>query len=152
VYPKFFSWNNSTSQIVDAARERNLGMPGFAISEIKQKFPSLKDFKIGILGITYRPGVKEVALSGALKLLELLKVEGAFVYGDDPLLTSNEISDLGFDGNGLPSDLDGLILHTAHSSYQDHDFDNFKELNFFFDGRQSHSFLKHQNRFQYFSI
>jgi UDP-N-acetyl-D-glucosamine dehydrogenase len=152
VYPKFYSWVNSESQIAQAARDRNLSMPINAINQIKEIHKDLNGLKIGVLGITYRPGVKEVALSGALVLLELLKSEGAYVFGDDPFLNQEEITALGFDNSRLPDDLDGLILHTAHSIYQDFDFSLFKKLAFFYDGRNSHAFLKHQDKFNYFSI
>ncbi len=152
VYPKFYSWGNTESQIVDAARERNSSMPVFALNQIKDEFSSLVNYKIGVLGITYRPGVKEVALSGALALLKLLKEEGASVYGDDPLLTSGEILLLGFEGSSIPENVDGLILHTAHSTYQDLKLERYKNLKFFFDGRNSHSALRNQSNFSYISI
>jgi nucleotide sugar dehydrogenase len=152
VYPKFYSWVNSESQIAQAARDRNLSMPMNAINQIKEIHKDLNGMKIGILGITYRPGVKEVALSGALVLLELLKSEGAYVYGDDPLLNQKEITTLGFDNSSLPDDLDGLILHTAHSIYQDFNFTSFQKLAFFYDGRNSHTILKQQDKFVYLSI
>lgn len=152
IYPKFYSWGNSESQIVNAARERNSSMPTFALNQIKNEFSSLGNFKVGVLGITYRPGVKEVALSGALQLLKLLKEEGASVYGDDPLLTSEEILQLGFEGSSIPENVDGLILHTAHSVYQDLELDGYKNLKFFFDGRNSHTALRNQHNFSYFNI
>jgi nucleotide sugar dehydrogenase len=152
IYPMFYSWGNAESQIVTAARERNSSMPTFAVNQIKNEFSSLGNYKIGVLGITYRPGVKEVAMSGALELLKLLKEEGASVYGDDPLLTSGEILELGFEGSSIPENIDGLILHTAHASYQDMELDGYKKLKFFFDGRNSHSALRNQNIFSYISI
>ena len=152
IYPKFYSWGNAESQIVTAARERNSSMPTFALNQIKNEFSSLGNYKIAVLGITYRPGVKEVALSGALELLKLLKEEGASVYGDDPLLTSGEIMNLGFEGSSIPENVDGLILHTAHPAYQDLKLEGYKNLKFFFDGRNSHSALRNQNIFSYISI
>ncbi len=152
IYPKFYSWGNAESQIVDAARERNSIMPTFALSQIKNEFSNLGQYKIGVLGITYRPGVKEVALSGALELLKLLKDEGASVYGDDPLLTSEEILQLGFDSGSIPETVDGLILHTSHVAYEDLELEKYKNLKFFFDGRNSHAALRNQNAFSYFSI
>jgi nucleotide sugar dehydrogenase len=152
VYPKFYSWVNSESQIAQAARDRNLSMPINAINQIKEIHKDLQGMKIGVLGITYRPGVKEVALSGALVLLKLLKDEGAYVYGDDPLLNHAEITTLGFDDCQIPDDLDGLILHTAHAIYQELNFTQFKKLAFFYDGRNSHTFLKQQGTFNYLSI
>ena len=52
----------------------------------------LKNLRIGVLGITYRPGVKEAAFSGAIDLLTFLKLEGATVLGLDPFYSEIEIA------------------------------------------------------------
>ena len=96
VYPHFYMTGNLDSKIVNSARVQNKAMPEFAFNEIKERISSLENFRIGILGITYRPGVKEVAFSGSLDLLKLFKKEKAFVYGFDPFYTANEIENLGF--------------------------------------------------------
>ena len=70
VYPHFYLSDNPDSTIVYAARMRNQSMPAHTIEEIKKKFSSLEGMSIGILGISYRTGVKEAAFSGALTLLE----------------------------------------------------------------------------------
>ena len=66
---------NLDSKIVNSARLQNKAMPEFAFNEIKERISSLNNLRIGILGITYRPGVKEVAFSGSLDLLKLFKKE-----------------------------------------------------------------------------
>jgi nucleotide sugar dehydrogenase len=152
VYPKFYSWQNSDAQIVEAARERNLEMPSRAITQIKEEFGSLRGLKIGIFGITYRPGVKEVALSGASTLLRLLKIEGAIVHGDDPFFSNEELLSLGFSGSEDLSEVDGIILHTAHTIYKNYNFKNFSNLKFFYDGRNAFPNLASQSRFRYLSV
>jgi nucleotide sugar dehydrogenase len=152
VYPKFYTWKNSEAQIVEAARQRNLNMPSRAVNQIIEAIGSIAGMNIGILGITYRPGVKEVALSGAMTLLKLLKDEGATVFGDDPLLNREEIISLGFDGAGVPNEIEGLILQTSHSEYQELDFMGKRNLQFFYDGRNAFSFLSEQMNFTYLSL
>ena len=151
VYPKFYTWQNPDSRIVEAARERNLAMPSRAIAQIKEEIGSLKGLRIGVLGITYRPGVKEAALSGALTLLQLLKADGAVVIGHDPFFSVGELSGQGFDFAEDLSEVDGLILHTNHPEYKLYDFSDFVNLRFFYDGRNAFPGLASQHEFKYFS-
>ena len=121
VYPHFYLSDNPDSTIVYAARMRNQSMPAHTIEEIKKKFSSLEGMSIGILGISYRTGVNEAAFSGALTLLESLKNEGAIVYGYDPFFTATELKSLGFECAENYSNLNGIIIHTAHSEFYDLD-------------------------------
>lgn len=152
VYPKFYTWNNANSQIVEAARERNLTMPIRAIAQIKEEVGSLKGLRIGVLGVTYRPGVKEAALSGALSLLPLLKAEGAVVIAHDPFFSIEELLLQGFDQTEDISEADGLILHTNHPEYTHYNFSAFANLKFLYDGRDAFAGLASQNKFKYLSI
>ena len=153
IYPHFYLSDFSDSTIVNAARALNKSMPKYVVGEIKRSFPMLKNMSIGILGLTYRPGVKETAFSGALDLLELLKNESALVYGYDPLLEQNEIIELGFNFEEKISNLDGLILHTEHLEFCNLDFSENTKLKFIYDGRNFYPNLKKtQNKFIYLNI
>ena len=153
VYPHFYLSDNPDSTIVYAARMRNQSMPAHTIEEIKKKFSSLEGMSIGILGISYRTGVKEAAFSGALTLLELLKNEGASVYGYDPFFTAAELKSLGFECAENYSNLNGIIIHTAHSEFYDLDPNKIRALKFIFDGRNMlNKFAKAQNSFLYFDF
>lgn len=151
VYPHFYLSDYPDSTIVYAARIRNESMPSHAIEVIKEKFLSLEGMSIGILGISYRAGVKESAFSGALTLLKLLKNEGAVVYGYDPFFTASELINLGFEFTEDYSNLEGIIIHTAHGEFYDLDPDKIRALKFIFDGRNMlNKFAKVQNSFLYF--
>ena len=153
VYPYFYMTDNQNSNIVNSARSQNSAMPDFAVNEIKENISSLNNMRIGILGITYRPGVKEVAFSGALDLLRLLKKENAVVYGFDPYYTEKEIITLGFNFANNYEDLDGIIVHTAHPEFLEIDLSLNPALKFLYDGRNMFSHLKYlQNKFMYFNI
>ena len=149
VYPRFYMWENGESQIVAAARARNLDMPLRAVLQIKEEFGDLKGLKIGVLGVTYRPGVKESASSGALDLLKYLKEEEADVFGLDPFYNDTEILNLGFVGVANINELDGVFIHTDHSEFDDIDFKSFTSLKFIYDGRRSHTQLKNSATFRY---
>ena len=153
VYPHFYMTGNLDSKIVNSARLQNKAMPEFALNEIKERISTLKNFRIGILGITYRPGVKEVAFSGSLDLLKLFKKENAFVYGFDPFYTASEIESLGFSYANDYTDLDGIVIHTAHPEFLEIDFKLIPKLKFLYDGRNMLPHLNQaQNKFIYLNI
>ena len=153
VYPHFYMTGNLDSKIVNSARLQNKAMPEFALNEIKERISTLKNFRIGILGITYRPGVKEVAFSGSLDLLKLFKKEKAFVYGFDPFYTASEIESLGFSYANDYTDLDGIVIHTAHPEFLEIDFNLIPKLKFLYDGRNMLPHLNQaQNKFMYLNI
>ena len=153
VYPHFYMTGNLDSKIVNSARLQNKAMPEFALNEIKERISSLENFRIGILGITYRPGVKEVAFSGSLDLLKLFKKEKAFVYGFDPFYTASEIESLGFSYANDYTDLDGIVIHTAHPEFLEIDFNLIPKLKFLYDGRNMLPHLNQaQNKFIYLNI
>ena len=153
VYPHFYLSDNPDSTIVYAARICNESMPGYTIKEIKNKFPSLVGMSIGILGVSYRTGVKEAAFSGALTLLKLLKNEGVIVFGYDPFFTPSELKDLGFECAEDYSNLNGIIIHTAHGEFQNLNPDDINGLKFIFDGRNIlNKFKNVENSFIYFHL
>jgi nucleotide sugar dehydrogenase len=149
VYPRFYIWENTESQIVAAARYRNLEMPARAIQQIKKAMGDLAGQRIGVLGVTYRSGVKEAAFSGAMDLLRYLKNEGAAVYALDPFYSDQEITDFGFEGQADLAELDGVIIHTNHPEFAELDFEEHKNIKFMYDGRRSHSRFEKSTSFRY---
>jgi UDP-N-acetyl-D-glucosamine dehydrogenase len=149
VYPRFYMWENSESQIVAAARLRNLDMPRRAVRQIKEEFGNLNGLKIAVLGITYRAGVKEAAFSGALDLLKYLGQESASVFGLDPFYDEREVMSFGFNGVADLSEMDGVIIHTDHSEFNALDFERFENLKFVYDGRRSNTQLKSSTTIKY---
>jgi nucleotide sugar dehydrogenase len=149
VYPRFYIWENTESQIVAAARYRNLEMPARAIQQIKKAMGDLAGQRIGVLGVTYRSGVKEAAFSGAIDLLRYLKNEGAAVYALDPFYSDQEITDFGFEGQADLAELDGVIIHTNHPEFAELDFEEHKNIKFMYDGRRSHSRFEKSTSFRY---
>ncbi len=135
VYPHFYMWSNKDSEIVAAARKRNANAPLVAIKRIEEFMGDLRGLSIGILGISYRAGVKETAFSGALELRDQLTQRGVSVEGFDPLFSSEEIRALGFIGQGRLDSLDGLVIHNHDPIFSKIDFKNLSRLKFIFDGR-----------------
>ena len=149
VYPRFYMWGNSESQIVTAARLRNLDMPARAVRQIKDEVGYLNGLKIGVFGITYRAGVKEAAFSGALDLLNYLEQENVNVFGFDPFYSEEEIVNFGYQGVADLSGLVGVIIHTDHPEFKTIDFESYVNLKFIYDGRRSHAHLVDSKTIKY---
>jgi UDP-N-acetyl-D-glucosamine dehydrogenase len=136
VYPHFYLWSDSGASIVKESRKTNAQMPGYFVDKIIQEFNSIKGLNILILGISYRPNVKEIEFSGAIELKNLLLALGATVYAQDPFYTKNELSDLGFGSSEISFvDYDVIILHTNHKEFNNLDFNKYPKCKQVLDGR-----------------
>jgi UDP-N-acetyl-D-mannosaminuronic acid dehydrogenase len=85
VYP-WFIINEMDAPLLKISREVNDGM----IEYYAQKVNKIGGKKIGIIGLSYREGVKEKAYSRAVEFIKLLRKKGYDVYGLDPLYSKDE--------------------------------------------------------------
>ena len=79
VYPHFMLARAPELEMVALARRTNDGQVGLAIKALQQELGGLAGVPILVLGLTYRHGVKELAYSRALPLIERLTHQGAVV-------------------------------------------------------------------------
>jgi len=86
VYP-WFLINELNVPLIKIARNLNDGMINYYIKKIEK----IGGKNIGIIGLSYREGVKEKAYSRSIAMIELLKKRGYEVYGLDPLYSKEEI-------------------------------------------------------------
>lgn len=107
-----------------------------------------------ILGLSFRPQVKESAYSPAFALRDELVKRGATVSLHDPLYTKDEIQQSGF----TPGIFEGheiMVLNTAHDSYRDLDFARLAKLGLrtVLDGRDFwNSALVRRHGIRYFGV
>jgi UDP-N-acetyl-D-mannosaminuronate dehydrogenase len=93
-----------------------------------------------VLGIAFRPGVREHTFSPAFQLAAELNRKGAVVHFHDPLYTPDQIAAIGLtpceDIMGVRPEV--LILNTAHAEYRDLDFGRLADegLRVVLDGRR----------------
>ncbi len=110
--------------LAEAAREINDGQAAHAIRRLERALGPLAGREVLILGLGFRPGVKEHTASTAFLLRRELAERGAEVCLHDALYAPEELTALGF----RPGGLDGepapaaLVLATAHADYRDLDF------------------------------
>jgi nucleotide sugar dehydrogenase len=128
VYP-YFLLNDAERRGIDldlaaTARQINDEQPGYLIALLERSWQSLQDKQVAILGLGFRPQVKESLYSPAFQIKDELERRGAKVTLHDPLYSLSEIKQEGFEPYELydHSPIDALILNTAHSDYKNLDF------------------------------
>ncbi len=84
VYPHFLLSRAPEMELVELSRRVNDGQVGLAIRAIQKALGGLEGVAVLVLGLTYREGVKELAYSRALPLIERLSFHGAIVSAWDP--------------------------------------------------------------------
>jgi len=90
VYP-WFLINEMEVPLIKTARALNDGMVNYYFGKIKDIVGKKLNAKIGIIGLSYREGVKEKAYSRSIAMISLLKKNGYDAYGLDPLYSKEEI-------------------------------------------------------------
>jgi UDP-N-acetyl-D-glucosamine dehydrogenase len=131
--PFYLTWKareyDFSTRFIELAGEVNSNMPYFVVQRVAQGLSGqgkpLKGAKILILGLAYKKDVDDPRESPALKIMELLKGEGAEVSYNDPYIpqygggrrysglcvTSVPLSDK------VLKEADCVLLVTDHSSY-----------------------------------
>jgi nucleotide sugar dehydrogenase len=140
VYPHFLLSRAPEMTLVHASRKANDGQVERAIAALESELGSLDGIDVLVLGLTYRHGVKELAYSRAIPLIEGLRSRGARVLAFDPLLEDDEIVGLGAVpwawGIAAPS-VRAIVTQTADPRFALLDPGWFPELRAILDGRNS---------------
>lgn len=137
VYPRLYLSTDHSGNVVDAARKLNAGMPKRMIEEIVSRIGDLRGVRVVILGIAYRPGVKESAFSGVFDLVQELEYQGATASVIDPLYSKEEVVELGLTPHDPQIQPEVLILHTDHAEFLKLKQGDFPSVEFILDGRNS---------------
>src|SRR5947199_7964310 len=91
VYPHFLLSRAPEMELVELSRRVNDGQVGLAIKAIQKALGGLEGVPVLVLGLTYREGVKELAYSRAMPLIERFSFRGAQVSAYDPLSSADVI-------------------------------------------------------------
>ncbi|HXI80299.1 MAG TPA: nucleotide sugar dehydrogenase [Verrucomicrobiae bacterium] len=139
VYPHFLLSRAPELDLVELSRRTNDGQVGVAIRTLQHELGGLEGVPVLVLGLTYRAGVKEMAYSRALPLIERLSHQGAVVSAFDPLLSADETARCCATpwtwGEAAP--FRAIITQTADAMFRDLDPAWFPDLEVVFDGRNS---------------
>jgi nucleotide sugar dehydrogenase len=139
VYPHFLLARAPEMELVEMSRRVNDGQVGLAIKAIQKELGGLEDVPVLVLGLTYREGVKELAYSRALPLIERLAFHGAQVAAYDPLLSAEEVERCCATAYrwGEDGPFRAIVTQTADPTFRALDFSAFPSLTVLYDGRNS---------------
>jgi UDP-N-acetyl-D-glucosamine dehydrogenase len=98
------------SRFIELADEINLGMPTYFVGRASEMLGGLKDKKVLVIGVSYKPNVADVRETPVEALISGLKKSGAVVSWHDDLVKSWN----GESSAALGSGYDLAILATPH--------------------------------------
>jgi nucleotide sugar dehydrogenase len=137
VYPYFLQ--SESLLLTPAARKINDSMASYGVEKLERALGSLRGATVLVLGLAYRPNVKEAANSSALLLAKALREGGARVLVHDPLFSAEEIRSFGLEpAASLPPErIDALVVQAWHDAYRDLDLRSFSGCRAVLDGRNA---------------
>jgi nucleotide sugar dehydrogenase len=138
VYPSFLPQDGSLA-LPSLAREINDAMASYGVEKLERALVSLRGATVLILGLAYRPNVKEAAHSSALLLSKALSERGARPLVHDPLFSNEEVRALGLEPPDRfpPTHVDALVVQAWHDAYRDLDLRSFAGCRAVLDGRNA---------------
>ena len=140
VYPHFLLSRAPELTLVDASRRANDGQVDRAIDSVARAVGGLDGTDVLVLGLTYRHGVKELAYTRAIPLIEGLQARGARVLAYDPLLTDAEVAATGatpWSWGSVAPGVRAVVTQTADPVFASMDPSWFPKLAAVLDGRNS---------------
>ena len=120
--------------MIESGRSINEKMPEHVVKLISNAFDesnqTLENSKILILGISYKPNVKDVQLSPAKIIVEKLQKLGVDVYLYDPFFNSTVIFGLETQNNleNILPEMDGAIIVTGHDDFKNISISSFSKM------------------------
>ena len=116
-------FDNEMLSLVKIGREINENMPNYVIeliiSGLKEANKQISNSTILLLGVSYKPEVKDIQITPAEIVIEKLKELGAKIKIYDPFFKSMNIFEINTENNieQALSDVDSVVLLTAHKEF-----------------------------------
>ena len=136
--PFYLSWKAREygifTRFIELAGEINTAMPDFVVTRVMEVLNAygkpLKDARILILGLAYKPNVDDARESPTYDLMSKLERMGALVSYNDPFIpligASRKFSALaGRTSVDISADYDLMLIATAHDQYASVDFQQY---------------------------
>jgi nucleotide sugar dehydrogenase len=125
----------SNLSIIESGRKINEKMPShvidLTIDAFKESGKSITNSEILILGISYKPNVKDIQLTPAKHIIKKLKSLGVNISIYDPYFSSTKIFDIDV-SNSISDELlkkmDAAIIVTAHEEFFKFEISNFSKM------------------------
>lgn len=131
VDPHYLAWHTKglghNTLLLEIADSINSTMPYYVVDLIReilnQESKPLKGSHVLILGVTYKPDVKDIREAPSIKIMEILKNKGAEVLFHDPYQESVEVNSILYESVPLEEQIlkeaDIAVMITNHSFYED---------------------------------
>lgn len=115
---------NYEAKLLDSIMSVNEGTFDEIILKLQNRLGDLSGKRIGILGLTYKPGTSTVRRSPAIKIIDLLQKKKAICIGYDPMANVEEMNEYKgrFDRvlkiTELAQNADGIVLVTEWPEFK----------------------------------
>jgi UDP-N-acetyl-D-glucosamine dehydrogenase len=129
VVPHFLAWRlreyGYSARLIDAAHEVNASMPQYVVQKVADALNEtgrpIKDARILLLGVAYKPGVHDTRESPSLEVLRQLLLRGGRVTFCDPWVSEIELDDelhrsVPWDA-GVVAAADCVVMLTPHREF-----------------------------------
>jgi nucleotide sugar dehydrogenase len=124
----------SNLSMIESGRKINEKMPDHVIELTQNAFKecqkSIQNSEILILGVSYKPNVKDIQLTPAEKIIKKLENLGAKIRIYDPYFISKEVFGINVEENieKIISTLDAAIIVTGHDEFKKLDISLFNKM------------------------
>ena len=120
--------------IIESSRKINEKMPDHTVELISDAFKecnkSIQNSEILILGVSYKPNVKDIQLSPAEHIIKKLQNLGANVHIYDPNFSSSEVFGIRVEENldDILSKMDAAVIVTGHDDFKKIEISSFANM------------------------
>ncbi len=121
------NFTSKTFELIECGRKINEKMPYHTVDLLEDALKEIKKPLSGssilVLGVSYKPDVKDIQISPVEKIVDLLKEKGANISIYDPYFKNSEVFGIKVLDDFVQNleILDGLIIATAHKDFHNLD-------------------------------
>ncbi len=121
-----------TARLLEAVLQVNEGQKDLPVRWLRQIYGPLSGLRVGVLGLTYKPGTSTLRRSTAIAIIRALVAEGVQVIASDPQADLNETPDLpkfAFtrDPHEAAAGADALLVMTPWPEFATLDFERLRD-------------------------
>lgn len=123
--------NGASTKLLDAVIEVNKSQNRIVLEKLRALFGNLKGLKVGVLGLTYKPGTSTIRRSASIDIIKELGRNGVLVKAYDPKAEfSEKEAGIKIERCDSPADAakasDALLILTAWPEFKELKFSQFK--------------------------
>ncbi|MBN2097263.1 MAG: UDP-glucose/GDP-mannose dehydrogenase family protein [Candidatus Omnitrophica bacterium] len=120
-------------QLLEAVKKINEEQKNLVVKKIESALWNLKDKKVGILGLSFKPGTDDLRFAPSIDIIEKLKLHGAKICAFDPQameVARQVLKDIRFckDVYETAKGSDCLVILTEWNEFKELDFKKIKRL------------------------